>query len=93
MNSNKSETRLARFLSVFKYSRVALQIVWSTSATLTVVLAVANLVAGIMPAAIAYVGQFIVDSVVAAVQQTGELRDQARNEVLFYVLLEAGLVV
>ncbi|MCP5348154.1 MAG: ABC transporter ATP-binding protein [Pseudomonadales bacterium] len=93
LNSNKSETRLARFLSVFKYSRVALQIVWSTSATLTVVLAVANLVAGIMPAAIAYVGQFIVDSVVAAVQQTGELRDQARNEVLFYVLLEAGLVV
>ena len=72
---------------------MALQIVWSTSAALTVVLGLANLVAGVMPAAIAFVGQFIVDSVVTAVQQSGEVRDQARSDVLFYVLLEAGLVV
>ena len=72
---------------------MALQIVWSTSAALTVVLGLANLVAGVMPAAIAFVGQFIVDSVVAAVQQSGEVREQARSDVLFYVLLEAGLVV
>lgn len=84
---------MTRFLSVFKYSKVALQIVWSTSATLTIVLGLANLVAGVMPAAIAFVGQFIVDSVVTAVQQSGEVRDQARSDVLFYVLLEAGLVV
>ena len=93
MNVETTENRLARFLSVFKYSKVALQIVWSTSAALTVVLGVANLVAGVMPAAIAFVGQFIVDSVVTAVQQAGEARDQARSDVLFYVLLEAGLVV
>ncbi len=93
MNSETSENRLARFLSVFKYSRVALQIVWGTSATLTIILGLANLVAGVMPAAIAFVGQFIVDAVVAAVQQSGEARDQARSDVLFYVLLEAGLVV
>ncbi|MBT8147699.1 MAG: hypothetical protein KJN90_12650 [Gammaproteobacteria bacterium] len=71
MNSDSSENRIARFLSVFKYSKVALQIVWSTSAALTVVLGLANLVAGVMPAAIAFVGQFIVDSVVTAVQQSG----------------------
>jgi len=93
LNSDPTENRLARFLSVFKYSKVALQIVWSTSAALTVVLGLANLVAGVMPAAIAFVGQFIVDAVVTAVQQSGEVRDQARSDVLFYVLLEAGLVV
>lgn len=93
MTQDNSASRLARFLSVFKYSKVALQIVWSTSAALTLVLALANLIAGVMPAAIAFVGQFIVDSVVTAVQQTGALRDEARDDVMFYVLLEAGLVV
>jgi ATP-binding cassette subfamily B protein len=93
LNPERSENRLARYLSVFKYSKVALQIVWGTSAALTIVLGLANLVAGVMPAAIAFVGQFIVDSVVAAVQQSGEVREQARSDVLFYVLLEAGLVV
>jgi len=88
-----SENRLARYLSVFKYSKVALQIVWGTSAALTIVLGLANLVAGVMPAAIAFVGQFIVDSVVTAVQQSGAASEQARSDVLFYVLLEAGLVV
>lgn len=93
MKPETSENRLARYLSVFKYSKVALQIVWGTSAALTIVLGLANLVAGVMPAAIAFVGQFIVDSVVAAVQQSGAASEQARSDVLFYVLLEAGLVV
>jgi len=93
LNSEPTDNRLARFLSVFKYSKVALQIVWSTSAVLTIVLGLANLVAGVMPAAIAFVGQFIVDAVVTAVQQSGEARDQARSDVLLYVMLEAGLVV
>ena len=93
MKPETSENRLARYLSVFKYSKVALQIVWGTSAALTIVLGLANLVAGVMPAAIAFVGQFIVDSVVTAVQQSGAASEQARSDVLFYVLLEAGLVV
>jgi ATP-binding cassette subfamily B protein len=84
---------IARFFSVFKYSGVALGIVWETSASLTVVLAVATVVAGVMPAAIAFVGQFIVDSVIAAVQQAGSVDQSARDAVLFYVVLEAGLVV
>ena len=84
---------VTRFFSVFRYSRVALGIVWETSASLTLVLAIATVVAGVMPAAIAYVGQFIVDSVIAAVQQAGQADQTARGDVLFYVLLEAGLVV
>jgi len=93
VNKQANESRIARYLSVFKFSKVALNIVWNTSAGLTVVLGLANLVAGVMPAAIAFVGQFIVDSVVAAVQQSGQVAEQARGEVLFYVLLEAGLVI
>lgn len=93
MDTQTPQSQFAKYLSVFKYSKVALEIVWSTSAVLTIVLGLASLVAGVMPAAIAFVGQFIVDSVVAAVQQSGEVREQARSDVLFYVLLEAGLVV
>ncbi|MEX0618092.1 MAG: ABC transporter ATP-binding protein [Pseudohongiellaceae bacterium] len=85
---------MTRFFGAFRYSRVALTIVWETSAALTLVMVLATVVAGVMPAAIAYVGQFIVDSVVAAVQSDNpDLRIQARADVLFYVLIEAGLVV
>ena len=93
MDQPAPKNQIARFLSVFKYSKVALAIVWQTSPSLTIVLGLANLVAGVMPAAIAFVGQFIVDSVVTAVQQSGDAALQARDDVLFYVLLEAGLVV
>ncbi|MBL4820575.1 MAG: ABC transporter ATP-binding protein [Gammaproteobacteria bacterium] len=93
MQEQSSENQVSKYLSVFKYSKIALEIVWSTSAALTIVLGLATLIAGLMPAAIAFVGQFIVDAVVTAVQQSGDVRDQARAEVLFYVLLEAALVV
>lgn len=93
MADKKSVTGVARFFSAFKYSGVALGIVWETSAALTLVLAVVTIVGGVMPAAIAYVGQFIVDSVIAAVQLPEAERAAARGDVLFYVLLEAGLVV
>lgn len=93
LQEQASENQLTKYLSVFKFSKVALEIVWQTSAPLTVIMGIATLVAGIMPAAIAYIGQFIVDSVVAAVQQSGDAASQAGSQVLFYVLLEAGLVV
>lgn len=94
MTNELSGNRITRFFGAFRYSRVALTIVWETSAALTLVMVLATVVAGVMPAAIAYVGQFIVDSVVAAVQSDNpDLRIQARADVLFYVLIEAGLVV
>jgi ATP-binding cassette subfamily B protein/ATP-binding cassette subfamily C protein len=40
--------------------------VWTTSRTLTIILAALTLVAGLLPAAIAYIGKLIVDAVVAA---------------------------
>ncbi len=86
-------TLITRFFSVFKYSRVAVQIVWTTSAALTITMAVATLLAGLLPAAIAWVGQLIVDAVIAAIQSEGVARTAARDDVLRYVLYEAGLVV
>ncbi len=78
-----------RILSVFQYSRRAVELVWSTSPKLMLVLAALTIIAGVLPAGIAYVGQLIVDSVVAAI---GE--DQPDIEsVLFYVVLEAGIVI
>ena len=50
-----------RFLGVFVYSRRALSLVWTTSRGLTISLAVLTIIAGVLPAVIAYIGQLIVD--------------------------------
>ncbi|MDP3516018.1 MAG: ABC transporter ATP-binding protein [Pseudohongiella sp.] len=84
---------LTRFASVFKYSRIAIEIVWRASPFLTIVMALATLFAGLLPAAIAWVGQLIVDAVVSAIQTEGALREQAKSDLLRFVLIEAGLVV
>jgi ATP-binding cassette subfamily B protein len=93
LKESASLSFIARFFAVFKYSRVAMSIVWGTSAALTITMAVATLMAGVLPAAIAYVGQLIVDAVVAAIQAPPETREAATDLTIFYVLCEAGLVV
>ena len=70
-----------------------MEIVWSTSATLTLVMAATTLVSGVLPAAIASIGGLFVDAVASAIQSTGDAAEVARSDVLFYVLVEAGLVV
>ena len=63
------DPKVARgFLGVFAYSHRALELVWTTSRTLTIAFAALTLVAGALPAAVAYVGALIVDAVVAAVK-------------------------
>ncbi|MEQ8953080.1 MAG: ABC transporter ATP-binding protein, partial [Gammaproteobacteria bacterium] len=93
MQDNLPANPVTRFFSVFQYSAVAMGIVWSTSAALTVIMALATLVSGILPAAIAAVGGLFVDAVATAIQEGAGITEEARNQVLFYVLLEAGLVV
>lgn len=93
MSEQDNQTPVRKFLSVFQYSRVAIEIVWSTSASLTVVMAITTLVAGVLPAAIASIGGLFVDAVATAINAQGEEADLARNDVLRYVLIEAGLVV
>ena len=93
MDTQESNNSVHKFLSVFQYSKVALGIVWSTSAALTIVMAISTLVGGVLPAAIASVGGLFVDAVASALQQTGEVAEQAQSDLLFYVFLELGLVV
>lgn len=51
---------------MFRYGGRALELVWSTSRALSIAFGVLTLVAGLLPAAIAFTGARIVDSVVAA---------------------------
>lgn len=81
------------FFSVFRYSRRAVELVWTTSRFLTITLAVLTLVAGIVPAGIAYVGALIVDSVVAAADIFNVSGETQLEAVLQWVALEAGLVI
>ena len=78
-----------RFLGVFVYSRRALSLVWTTSRGLTISLAVLTIIAGVLPAVIAYIGQLIVDGVVAAMAAT----DPDTSHVLWLIFLEALVVI
>lgn len=93
MEKQDPQNPIKKFLSVFQYSGVALEIVWSTSAKLTIVMALATLVSGVLPALIASVGGLFVDVVSNAFQDDGSNTEQLRSDALYYVFLEAGLVV
>jgi len=54
------------FFGVFAYSRRALALVWTTDRSLSIALAALTVVAGVLPAAVAYIGSLIVDAVVHA---------------------------
>jgi ABC-type multidrug transport system fused ATPase/permease subunit len=77
-------------LSIFRYGIKALGLVWTTSRILTIAIASFTIISGLLPAAIAYVGKLIVDSVVLA-SQNGGLSD--RNLALSYVGFEAILII
>ncbi|MDN3558835.1 ABC transporter ATP-binding protein [Vreelandella neptunia] len=59
---------LSGFFGVFRYSRRALGLVWETSRWMMLGLALCTLVAGVLPAVAAWVGQLIVDGVVSAME-------------------------
>jgi ATP-binding cassette, subfamily B, bacterial len=86
---NGETVTLQSFFGVFRYSRRAIELVWSTNRGLTVALAVLTLVAGILPASVAYIGSLIVDAVVAAMKAV-----QGSNpvHVVELVMLEGALI-
>jgi ATP-binding cassette, subfamily B, bacterial len=106
---NKSDWRGLRTLakgvrqsvSVFRYSGKALGLVWTTSQTLTITLAILSLLAGLLPGAIAYIGKLIVDNVVVAARSGLEIdRDRALLNVgieaiaiVIFAAVQKGLVV
>lgn len=90
---NADKPELARgFLGVFAYSRRALELVWTTSRPLSLALATLTVVAGALPAAIAYVGALIVDAVVAAIQAAPADHAARTTHALLMVAAEGGLV-
>jgi ATP-binding cassette, subfamily B, bacterial len=79
---------LRGFFGVFRYSRRAIDLVWTTNRALLVALALLTLVAGLLPAGVAWVGARIVDAVVAA----RSVPDLGGAKVLRWVLIEGVLV-
>ena len=89
----RDPARLRQFFEVFRFSRRALSLVWQTSRRLTILLAVLTLVAGLLPAAVAWVGQLIVDAVVAGIEHREVTGGVLTDEALRWVALEAALVI
>jgi ATP-binding cassette, subfamily B, bacterial len=83
----KTDSSWRNMLGVFAFSRRALLLVWTTSRPLTVAIALLTLLAGSLPAGIAYVGAQIVDAVVSAARGSHSTRT-----VIEWVLLEGGVV-
>ncbi|TLY95076.1 MAG: ABC transporter ATP-binding protein [Gammaproteobacteria bacterium] len=87
-SGGREGTTLRGFFGVFRYSRRALELVWSTNRALTLALALLTLIAGILPASVAYVGALIVDAVVAAIRAGGGVATRVAQ----LVVLEGALV-
>jgi ABC-type multidrug transport system fused ATPase/permease subunit len=86
-----SRPRLDRpkLLGVFRQLKHGVTLVWTTSRGLSFVLGFLSLVAGVLPAAAAWVGKLIVDAVVLAAE-TGAAADQ--RTALIWVVVELGLI-
>lgn len=76
-----------RFAGLFTFTRRAFALVWRTSRWLTLGFCLLTLMAGGLPALIAYVSKLLIDGVVAA-QALGNPEPALR-----FVLLEAGAVI
>ncbi|SPJ33533.1 ABC transporter ATP-binding protein [Kushneria phyllosphaerae] len=83
------------FFNVFRYTHRALLLVWQTSRLMMLGLALATLVAGVLPAVVAWVGQLIVDGVVqamAAWPEKATTLSSVLSPVLSLVIIEGGLI-
>ncbi len=79
---------LRAFFGVFRYSRHAVELVWSTNWKLTAAFAALTLLAGVLPVSVTYAAGRVVDAVVAAIRAHGA----GMHGVLHWVILEGVLV-
>ena len=86
--SESESTGLRKYLGVFQYSKRAVGLVWSTSTKLTMALVILSVIAGFLPALIAYIGKYLVDAVVYSASNDGKDFEIA----IRYVAMECGLV-
>jgi len=83
---------VSRFATFLDQARRAMQLVWDTSRGLSLGLILCTLLAGMLPALAAWLGQRIVDAVVAAMQLHAASGQAPLWPVLRYVLLEGGVL-
>lgn len=83
---------VSRFATFLHQARRAMQLVWDTSRGLSLGLILCTLLAGMLPALAAWLGQRIVDAVVAAMQLHAASGQAPLWPVLRYVLLEGGVL-
>ncbi|MGC1329637.1 ABC transporter ATP-binding protein [Pseudomonas sp.] len=83
---------LTRLTTFADQARRAVSLVWRTSRPLFVGLVLATLAAGMLPALAAWIGQRIVDAVVAGMQLHASHGQAPLWSVLRYVLAEAGVL-
>jgi len=88
--NSDATSAIGKFFGVFRYSKEALSLVWTTDKGLTLILLALTIFAGVIPGAIAYIGKLIVDAVVLAVE-TDLAAD--RWVVLRWIGLEAFLII
>ena len=77
---------------LFEYSRRALALVWTTNRALSIALAALTLLAGVLPAGVAYVGALIVDAVIHAAEWHHRTGTVVLSRVFLLVGCEAALI-
>ena len=78
-----------RFFGVFRYTKRALDLVWSTSRKLSLLFASVTVIAGILPSLVAWISARILDSVIAAGKAHAAGLPVDLKPVIFWVLAEA----
>jgi ATP-binding cassette subfamily B protein len=82
-----------QFFGVFKYSKRALELLWSTSRPLSFLLAFCTVLAGVLPSGVAWVGARIIDSVYWATRALASGQAMDIMPTVWWVIAEAGILV
>ena len=82
-----------QFFGVFRYSKRALELLWSTSRPLSFLLGFCTIVAGVLPSGVAWVGARIVDSVYWATRALANNQQMDIMPTVWWVIAEAGILV
>src|SRR6186997_3186330 len=82
-----------QFFGVFKYSKRALELLWSTSKPLSFLLAFCTILAGALPSGVAWVGARIVDSVYWATRANAANVTMDIMPTVWWVAAEAAILV
>ncbi len=82
-----------QFFGVFKYSKRALELLWSTSKPLSILLGFCSILAGVLPSGVAWVGARIVDSVYWATRANAANQPMDIMPTVWWVVAEALILV